>query len=116
LLDPERLRDLVTSALEELKGFDLRVLDVRSLTTVTDFMVVASGNSNRHVKALARNVVEQAKAEGNPPLGVEGDRDGEWVLIDLYDVVVHVMLPRVRDFYQIEQLWTPSPRVGSAAR
>jgi ribosome-associated protein len=114
LHEPESLRDVVTEALDELKGFDVKVLDVRNLTTVADFMVVASGTSGRHVRALARNVVERASARGHAPLGVEGDRDGEWVLVDLADVVVHVMLPRVRDFYQLERLWTVPPRTGSA--
>lgn len=114
MTEAESLRDLVTSALDELKGFDIKAMDVRSLTPVTDFMVVASGTSDRHVRALARTVIEKAKARGYLPLGVEGDRQGEWVLIDLNDVVVHVMLPRVRDFYQLERLWTVPVRAGSA--
>jgi ribosome-associated protein len=114
VLAPEALRDLVSSALDELKGFDIKVLDVRRLTTVTDYMVVASGTSDRHVRALARSVVERSRAAGHPALGIEGDRDGEWVLVDLNDVVVHVMLPRVRDFYQLERLWAPAPRAESA--
>jgi ribosome-associated protein len=115
LPDPEALRDLAVQALDELKAFDLKVLDVRSLTSLTDFMVVASGNSDRHVRALARNLVERAKEQGHLPLGVEGDRDGEWVLVDLADVVVHVMLPRVRDFYQLERLWVVPAGKESAA-
>lgn len=112
--DAEALRDLITAALDEVKGLDLKVLDVRQLTSVTDFMVVASGTSDRHVRALARNVVERAREAGYLPLGMEGDREGEWVLVDLNDVVVHVMLPRVRDFYQIERLWALPARSGSA--
>ena len=112
--EAETLRDLVTAALDEVKGLDLKVLDVRRLTPLADFMVVASGTSDRHVRALARNVVERAKAAGHLPLGVEGDREGEWVLVDLNDVVVHVMLPRVRDFYQLERLWTVPAKPASA--
>ncbi len=114
MLAAEPLKELVVAALQELKGFDIRVMDVRELTTVTDFMVIASGSSDRQVKAMARNVVEKAKNAGHSPMGVEGDRGGEWVLIDLYEVVVHVMLPRVRDFYQLEKLWsTQSPTSAS---
>jgi ribosome-associated protein len=106
LLKTEALKGLVLDALDELKAFDVTVLDVRNLTDVTDLMVIASGGSDRQVKAIARNVVEKAKAAGHQPMGVEGEREGEWILVDLYDLVVHVMLPRVRDFYQIEKLWS----------
>lgn len=102
---PEAVRDVALKALEDLKAFDIVTLDVRDLTTVTDFMIIASGSSDRQVKALAHKVVEEAKAHGMTSLGMEGERTGEWVLIDLYDVVVHVMQPRVRDFYQLERLW-----------
>ena len=105
MVNTEQLQQLVVAALEELKGLDIRVLDVRELTTVTDVMVVASGNVDRHVRALAENVVEKAKEQGVRPLGVEGLDQGEWALVDLGDVVVHVMKPRVRDFYQLEKLW-----------
>ena len=114
MLEPESLRDLVTEALDEMKGFDIKVLDVQGLTPLTDFMVVASGTSDRHVRALARSVVAKASAQGHTPLGIEGDREGEWVLVDLADVIVHVMLPRVRDFYQLERLWTVPARADSA--
>jgi ribosome-associated protein len=116
LLDAENLRDRVLVTLDELKGFDLKVLDVRKLTPLTDYMVIASGTSDRHVRALARTVIEKAKEWDHPPLGVEGDREGEWVLVDLNDVVVHVMLPRVRDFYQLERLWTVPESAGTAVR
>jgi ribosome-associated protein len=100
------LQQSVDRALEDLKAKDVRTLDVRGKTSVTDFMVIASGTSSRHVKSIADEVIRQAKDIGQPPLGVEGEREGEWVLVDLGDVVVHVMLPRVREFYGLERLWT----------
>ena len=99
------LEKLVLSALEDLKAVNIRVLDVRGLTDVADTMIVASGTSDRHVRAIAENVTVQAKAAGRRPMGTEGKQDGEWVLVDLQDVLVHVMLPRVREFYALEQLW-----------
>jgi len=101
----DELRKLVTAALEDLKAEDIVELDVRDKTDVTDYIIVASGNSNRHVKAIANNVVMEAKQAGQPPLGVEGEEEGEWMLVDLADVVVHVMQPQVRDFYDLESLW-----------
>jgi ribosome-associated protein len=106
----DRLQALVIDALEDLKGVDIKVLDVTGMTSITDRMVVVSGTSTRHVKSLAEHVVLKAKEAGNPPLGVEGEQTAEWVLIDLGDVVVHVMLPMVRAFYALEKLWS----VGSA--
>ncbi len=104
---PEALRDAVVETLADVKAVDVRVLDVRGLTAITDIMVIAGATSNRHARSLAGRVVERAKALGVRPLGVEGGREGEWVLVDLQDVVVHVMLPRIRDFYQLERLWSP---------
>ncbi len=99
------LEKLVLKALEDLKAVNIKVLDVRALTDVADTMIVASGTSDRHVRAIAESVKVQAKAAGRRPMGTEGDADGEWVLVDLQDVLVHVMLPRVREFYALEQLW-----------
>ena len=101
----EELRDLAVTALEDMKAVDVQVIDVRSKTSITDFFVVASGNSGRHVKACAEAVAFKAKQAGEPPLGQEGFTEGEWALLDLNGVVVHVMQARVRDFYQIERLW-----------
>jgi len=99
------LRDVVLGALAELKAVDVRSLDVRGITDITDTMVVASGTSDRHVKSIADRVVQRCKEAGFRPYGMEGERDGEWVLLDLQDIVLHVMLPRVREFYALEKLW-----------
>jgi len=99
------LRDVVLGALAELKAVDVRALDVRGITDITDTMVVASGTSDRHVKSIADRVVQRCREAGFRPYGMEGERDGEWVLLDLQDVVLHVMLPRVREFYALEKLW-----------
>jgi ribosome-associated protein len=111
---PKTLEQIVAGALEDLKAVDVHTLDVRHLTTVTDTMVVASGRSDRHVRAIAGAVVEQAKKAGFRPIGVEGERTGEWVLVDLADLVVHVMLPRVREFYNLEKLWNMPARPEDA--
>ena len=102
------LRDIVVDALEELKALDIRALDVRGLTDITDTMVVASGTSDRHVRSIADRVVQRCKEAGFRAYGVEGERDGEWLLVDLHDVVLHVMLPRVRQLYALEKLWSAS--------
>lgn len=101
----EALVELVVDALEDLKAQDIRVIDVREKTPIMDVLVIASGTSSRHVKALADSVVLRAKEANLQPLGIEGEAAAEWVLVDLADVVVHVMLPRVRDFYNLEKLW-----------
>ena len=113
---PKSLDQVVAGALQDLKADNVHVLDVRHLTTVTDTMVIASGRSDRHVRAIAGAVVEQAKKAGFRPLGVEGERSGEWVLVDLADLVVHVMLPRVREFYNLEKLWDMPARAEDAER
>jgi ribosome-associated protein len=102
----ESLLESVHGALAELKAKDGVEIDVRGKSSVCDYMVVASGTSTRHVKSIADEVVRFAKKLGVMPLGVEGEREAEWVLVDLGDVVVHVMLPRVREFYALERLWT----------
>jgi ribosome-associated protein len=107
----EELRDLAVKALEDMKAQDVKVLDVRGKTSITDFFIIASGTSDRHVKSLAETVAFQAKQAGEPPIGVEGVDEGEWALIDLNGVVIHVMQAKVRDFYQLEKLW----EVDSAA-
>ncbi|HEY7758151.1 MAG TPA: ribosome silencing factor [Burkholderiales bacterium] len=101
----EEIRNTAVGALEEIKARDIAVLDVRKLTSLFDYLIVASGESARQTKALARNVHDKVKAAGGVVLGVEGEQSGEWVLVDLGAVVVHVMQPAVRDYYRLEQLW-----------
>jgi len=107
----------VVDALEDIKAFDITVMDVRRMTAVTSYMIVASGNSTRQCKAIADNVRAKLKEKGIDARGVEGEKEGEWVLVDLGDIVVHVMVPTTRAYYNIEQLWTESQtrRTASAA-
>lgn len=106
----EQLKTLVIDALDDMKGRDITTLDVRGISGVTDYMVVCSGTSNRHVKSLADNVWVEAKKAGFVPMGMEGQQTGEWVLVDFGDVVVHIMLPEARLFYDLERLWqVPAP-------
>ncbi len=105
-MEIEKLKALAIDALEDRKGVDIKVIDVRGKSNVTDIMVVCTGTSNRQVRALAESVVEKAKENGIQPLGVEGDKNNEWVLVDLGDVVVHVMQAETREFYNLEKLWS----------
>jgi len=104
-MDVDELTQLVVKSLEDMKAVDVKQLDVRGKTVITDVLVIASGTSDRHVKALAQSVALDAKSAGHAPLGEEGINSGEWALVDLNGVVVHVMLPKVRDYYQLERLW-----------
>lgn len=110
------LKAIVLAALDDMKALDVKVLDVRGLTDIADFMVIASGTSDRHVRSVAQRVVEKTKEAGFRPHGVEGQQDGDWVLIDLHDMIVHVMLPRVREFYGLEKLWDMTVAKRAAAR
>jgi ribosome-associated protein len=111
-METEALRDVVLKTLDDMKAKDVVVLDVRGKTSITDIMIVASGTSDRHVKSIAQTVAFKAKQAGETPLGSEGVEDGEWALVDLNGVVLHVMQPKVRDFYHLERLWSmdqPAP-------
>ncbi|MGH8198701.1 MAG: ribosome silencing factor [Steroidobacteraceae bacterium] len=106
---PGTLTRIAIAALEDMKAVNVKVLDVRKLTDVTDTMIVATGNSDRHVKSIADRVIERCREAGHRAYGVEGQREGEWVLVDLQDLIVHVMLPRIREFYGLEKLWDLRP-------
>jgi len=107
-LTTNQLQQLVVSSLEDFKANDILVIDVSGKSPLTERLVIASGNSTRHVKSMAENLVVKAKTAGNPPLGIEGAKEGEWVLVDLNDVIVHLMLPQTRAFYNLEKLWEAS--------
>ena len=110
------LKSVVIEALADMKALEVKVLDVRGLTDIADFMVIASGTSDRHVRAVAQRVVDMTKEAGFRPHGIEGQQDGDWVLIDLNEMIVHVMLPRVREFYGLEKLWGMTLAKRAAAR
>ncbi len=114
-LSSAQLQQLVVTALEDMKAIDIHNLDVSGFSPLTDCFVIASGNSTRHVKSMAEKLVTLSKGAGNPPLGVEGLRQGEWVLVDLNDVIVHLMLPQTRAFYNLEKLWEASAEQRSSA-
>ncbi|EXJ14318.1 ribosome silencing factor [Imhoffiella purpurea] len=111
----EQLRQLVLDTLVDMKAKDVSVMDVRGKTSVTDYMVVASGTSDRHVKAIAETIAFRSKEAGEAPLGTEGVAEGEWALVDLNGVVVHVMQAKVRDFYNLERLWSAPAEVPKLA-
>ena len=100
-----KLASLAEAALDDMKARDVRVIDVRKLTPVADYMIIATGTSDRHVRSIADRVAEAAAEAGCKPRGTEGAEAGEWVLVDLQDVVVHVMQGKVRDLYKLENLW-----------
>ena len=104
-MELEALQELVSTAMDDMKALDVRVLDVRGKSTITDLMMIATGTSTRHVKSIAENVALKAKDAGEQPLGTEGERDSEWMLVDLNEIIVHVMTPATRDFYNLEKLW-----------
>ena len=108
-MQPKKMQQLIQRALVDAKGQDIRVLDVRKVAGFTDYMVIASGTSNRHVVTLAEKVVDRLRARGLRPIGVEGKEFGDWVLVDFGDVVTHVMRPPTRDFYNLEKLWGEIP-------
>ena len=104
----DQLQKLVVTALEAFKAIDIQLIDVSGLNPLTELFVIASGSSSRHLKSMADNLIVNAKAAGCQPLGVEGQRQAEWVLVDLNDVIVHLMLPQTRAFYNLEKLWETS--------
>ena len=110
------IKKAVVEALEDIKAFDIEVIDVRKITTVTSFMVIASANSIRQTKALAHNVCEKMKSLDVHINGVEGEKEGEWVLVDVDDVIVHIMLPTTRAYYSLEQLWAEPPKKQSTKK
>lgn len=107
------LLQLILTLLEDYKARDIQLVDVRGVSSLSDYIVVASGTSTRHLRAVAENLVSELKHRGHAPLGVEGDRESDWVLVDADDVIVHLMLPQARDFYNLEKLWDV-PRAHSA--
>lgn len=112
----DELKKVVIDALEDLKAVDIKVLDVRETATFTDLMIIASGTSDRHLKALADRVLEKCREVRVKPVGVEGERDVDWVLVDLGDIVVHIMRPETRDFYNLERLWSMGERVPTSKK
>ena len=111
-MQSSEFKQLAEDALDDLKAADIVALDVTGFTSITDYMLIASGTSDRHVRSIADSVIEKAREAGQPVLGVEGHEYGEWVLVDLGDVVVHIMQPRTRDFYKLENLWSMDDKSG----
>ena len=111
----KELGKIVVNALENLKAVDIKILDVKRMTSVTDLMIIASGKSDRQVRALADKTVEAVNAKHIKPLGMEGHSQGEWVLIDLGDIIVHIMRPAIREYYQLEKLWSVASRQSSSS-
>jgi ribosome-associated protein len=115
-MQAKRMQQLISEALADAKGQDVRVLDVRRVTDFTDYMIIVTGTSNRHVVSMADKVLDKLHEHDQRPLGVEGEDLGDWVLIDFGDVVVHIMRPQTRDFYNLEKLWGDSRAAGAAER
>lgn len=113
-MQAEELKDIVIAALEDLKAKDISVFDVTDRTSVTDFMIVASGTSGRHLRSMAESVIQDLKERGIREAKVEGGDSNDWVLVDLGDVVLHVMMPATREFYDLERLWRDAPGLGAA--
>ncbi len=113
-MTPNNILDLVLDDLDDLKAVNISPIDVRNLTPLADYVVIATGNSSRHVDAMRQHLVTKMKARAIEPVGVEGDSEQEWVLVDLGDVVIHIMQPRVRDFYNLEKLWSQEPSAQAA--
>ena len=109
-MEMRKLQELAVSALEDIKGKNIEVIDTRGLSPLFDAMIIATGDSNRQVRALARNVEDKAGEAGAEVLGIEGQEAGEWVLVDLGDIVVHVMQPAIRTYYNLEELWKVVPK------
>jgi ribosome-associated protein len=105
-MSPAELRDVIVKALEDIQAIDTVVLDVALMTSLTDYMIITSGRSSRHVKAIADHVIEAARKHQVKPVGVEGEQTAEWILVDLGDVIVNAMQPSVREYYQLEKLWS----------
>lgn len=108
-MTPTELKTLAETSLDDMKAVEVTVIDVADRTTVTDWMIVAGGTSQRHVKSLANEVITRSKENGVRPVGIEGESEGDWILVDLGDVIVHVMTRETRDFYALEKLWTMEP-------
>ncbi len=111
----KKLEKTVINSLEELKAVEIKTLDVRQLTSITDIMIIASGTSARQVRSLANKVIEEVKKINIYPLGSEGEEQGEWALIDLGDIIVHIMQPAIRDYYQLEKLWSVENKQRSSS-
>lgn len=101
------LKSLVIDSLEDMKAREIKILDVSKTSSFTDFMIICSGGSGRQVKAIAGELIKRSKEAENPPIGIEGEKAAEWVLVDLGDIVIHIMQQGSRDFYQLEKLWDP---------
>jgi ribosome-associated protein len=110
-MGPQEIRDEAVAALEDIKARDIEVLDVHRMTSLCDYMIIASADSTRQTRALARNVEDRLREKGFALRGIEGEQSGEWILVDLGSVIVHIMQPAVREYYNLSELWGGSPRL-----